>query len=108
MERKLQFYYLEPADYMIEEITKLTEYWYKLIGPNHHKDRDCHWYIETKWSYGEKPKYVVQHYGYLIDRIEEECENYELALEFLKNTLTYEIEEYKNYLQNEQDYTGWG
>jgi hypothetical protein len=50
----------------------------------------------------------VQHYGYLIDRIEEECENYELALEFLKNTLTYEIEEYKNYLQNEQDYTGWG
>jgi hypothetical protein len=93
---------------MIEEITKLTQDWYKLIGPTHHKDRDCHWYIETKWSYGENPKYTVQHYGYILDRVEEECDSYDSALEFIKNTLIYEISEYNKYLQNEEDYTGWG
>lgn len=93
---------------MIEEITELTENWYKLIGAGHHKDRDCHWYIETKWSYGYPPKYIVQHYGYVLDRIEEEFETYDKALEFLKETLLKEIEEYKKYLNNEEDYTGWG
>lgn len=24
---------------LIEEITRLTETWYKLIGPSHHKDK---------------------------------------------------------------------
>lgn len=93
---------------MIEEVTKLTADWYKLIGPDHHKDRDCHWYIETKWSYGESPKYIAQHYGYILDRIEEEFETYDKAVEFLKETLIKEIEEYRKYLKNEEDYTGWG
>jgi hypothetical protein len=35
---------------IIEEITKLTNEWYFLIGKDHHKDRDCHWYVENKWS----------------------------------------------------------
>ena len=38
-----------------EEITKLTELWYEIVGNDHHKDRDCHWYINKVWSYGEKP-----------------------------------------------------
>ena len=26
---------------LIKEITDLTQQWYALIGPDHHKDRDC-------------------------------------------------------------------
>jgi len=80
---------------IIEEITSLTDEWYRLIGPTHHKDRCCHWYIETKWSYGYPPIYTVQHYGYILDKIEEECDSYEEALTFLRDTLKKEIEDEK-------------
>lgn len=82
---------------IIEEITKLTEEWYDLIGGDHHKDRDCHWYIETKWSYGNPPTYMVQHWGYIIDYIEEVCESYDSALIKLRDILLQEIQEYKSY-----------
>jgi hypothetical protein len=79
---------------LIEEITKLTKEWYTLIGPEHHKDRDCHWYIETKWSYGQFPTYSVRHYGYILDEVNEIYNSYELALGRLKELLTKEIKEY--------------
>ena len=78
---------------VIEEITELTDVWYKLIGPDHHKDRDCHWYIETKWSYGYPPKYSIQHWGYILDDIVEECNSYDEALLKLKEILIEKIEE---------------
>jgi len=76
----------------VEEITKLTEEWYKLIGGDHHKDRDCHWYIETKWSYGDHPKYIVRHYGYILDEVQIESSTYDQALICLKATLEESIE----------------
>ncbi len=79
----------------IREITDLTEQWYKLIGSDHHKDRDCHWYIETKWSYGCSPVYIIRHYGYILDEIEETWTSYEAALNRLKEILTQKIEEEK-------------
>ena len=82
---------------MIEQITKLTDDWYKLIGKDHHKDRDCHWYIETKWSYGLPPTYIVRHYGYIIDEVDEKFESYEQALEFLKEFLIKTIEDEINH-----------
>ena len=82
---------------IIDEITKLTEEWYLLIGPDHHKDRDCHWYIETKWSYGKLPIYTIHHYGYIIDEINETWSDYELVLNRLKDILKKEIEEYRSY-----------
>ena len=85
---------------IIEEITILTDEWYRLIGSDHHKDRDCHWYIETKWSYGQPPKYSVQHFGYILDDIVEECDSYDEALLKLKETLIEKIEEEKR-LQRE-------
>ncbi len=89
---------------LTSEITKLTEEWYHLIGKDHHKDRDCHWYIETKWSYGYSPIYTVQHFGYILDKIEEECDSYEEALTFLRDTLKKEIEdEKKSQKENEED-----
>lgn len=91
----------------IEQITKLTDEWYRLIGKDHHKDRDCHWYIETKWSYGLAPKYIVCHYGYIIDTIEEECNSYDLALIKLKDILTEEIKQYRFYQINDDEKTEW-
>ena len=84
---------------LLDEITKLTGEWYKLIGSDHHKDRDCHWYIETKWSYGNSPVYIVNHYGYIItDEINESCSTYEDALKTLKKILYREIQEYKSWI----------
>jgi hypothetical protein len=81
---------------IINEITKLTDEWYFLIGKDHHKDRDCHWYIETRWSYGYSPVYTVQHDGYILHDFEEiECSSYEEALNTLRNVLTEKIEEEK-------------
>jgi hypothetical protein len=70
-----------------EKITKLTNIWYEYVGINHHKDRDCHWSIETEWSYGEKPIYIVRHYGYVYKDIEIYCTTYERA----KRTLFSEV-----------------
>jgi len=87
---------------MIEKITSLTNEWYFLIGKDHHKDRDCHWYIETVWSYGLPPTYRVSHRGYILDEIEEEFESYEQALQRLKEILEKSIKEEKAY-QLEED-----
>ena len=92
---------------LIEEITKLTDEWYTLIGPDHHKEKDCHWYVETKWSYGHPPKYSVQHWGYIIGDIEEHWNTYELALARLKEILTTEIKEYIKDNTNDDKETGW-
>lgn len=51
------------------EITRLTGVWYELVNVDHHKDRDCHWTIETTWSYGEGPKFHVWHEGYVYKRV---------------------------------------
>jgi hypothetical protein len=93
-------------DDIINEITKLTDEWYHLIGKDHHKDRDCHWYIETKWSYGYAPKYSVQHWGYILDDIVIECASYEEALVVLRDTLNEKIEEEKK-SQKENEENGW-
>jgi hypothetical protein len=91
---------------IIEEITSLTDEWYRLIGPTHHKDRCCHWYIETKWSYGHPPVYTIQHFEYILDKIEEECDSYEEALTFLRDILKERIEEEKQ-SQKENEEDGW-
>jgi hypothetical protein len=80
---------------IIDEITKLTDEWYYLIGKDHHKDRDCHWYIETKWSYGHPPKYFVQHFGYILDDVQILCDSYDEALKKLKEYLEYAIQQEK-------------
>lgn len=71
----------------IKTITQLTEEWYQLIGKDHHKDRDCHFYINTVWSYGQNPIYRVEHYGYLVDEIEQEFHSYDEAINYLEKKL---------------------
>ena len=53
---------------MEDEIVSLSLEYYQNIGPIHHKDKDCHWYISKVFSYGREPYYRVEHYGYLWDR----------------------------------------
>lgn len=75
-----------------DEITGLTEKWYELIGDNH-KDRDCHWYVEARWSYGLTQVYVVVHDGQIFERVDEEFDTYAEALEGLKGYLERAISE---------------
>jgi hypothetical protein len=75
-----------------EQIQQLASEYHKLIGPEHHKDRDCHWYVETKWSYGSPARYIVRHYGYVYDEVEIVCDSYEAALAALREELKRAIE----------------
>jgi hypothetical protein len=72
---------------ILNQITELTEKWYLLIGQDHHKDRDCHFYVNTFWSYGQKQKYRVEHYGYIFRDVEEEFDTYNEAAMFLLNKI---------------------
>ncbi len=78
-----------------KEIVKLSEQWYELISSNHHKDKDCHWYIETRWSYGEQPEFRVLHHGYITDDIEIACDSYDTALMELRTIIKRAIEREK-------------
>ena len=68
---------------MEKKIQQLTELWYELVILDHHKDRDCHWYINTTYSYGYSPKFTIEHYGYIGDEINEEETTYARAEERL-------------------------
>jgi hypothetical protein len=72
---------------VVKKITELTDKLYNLLGREHHKDRDCHYYIKTRWSYGKPPVYVIVHNVYIFDDISEEWASYELACIRLKDLL---------------------
>lgn len=75
-----------------KQITELSSQYYNLISTDHHKDRDCHWTIETKWSYGQPPVYVVEHRGYLHETERATFDSYEGALSYLKSEIKDAIE----------------
>jgi len=81
----------------LKDITNLTKEWYELIGHDHHKDKDCHFYISTKFSYGQKPKYLVEHYGYILEDISKEFGSYTECLIALKAILEKAIKDEKQY-----------
>jgi len=84
------------SEEILNQITELTKKWYSLIGQDHHKDKDCHFYINTVWSYGQKQKYRVEHYGYLYKDVEETFDTYKEAAEYLLKTLKTMIKREKN------------
>ena len=51
-----------------EKITRLTAFWYEYVNIDHHKDRDCHFYITKHWAYGDPPTYAARHEGYIAER----------------------------------------
>lgn len=67
-----------------KEILRLTGAWYKYVGlSGHHKDRDCHWYIEADFAYGNPPTYTVVHDGYIGERVATKALNWYAANEAL-------------------------
>jgi hypothetical protein len=78
------------------QLTRLTADWMSTIGPEHHKDRDCHFWIERRWSYGEPPKWVAEHHGYWIkEQFIRRCDTYREAIQALIGLLTHELAEAK-------------
>lgn len=76
----------------LDEITRLSNIWYEYVSFDHHKDRDCHFYIDTVWSYGKAPYYRVNHAGYIMDDWTKTADTYEEAERLLYNKLYNEIE----------------
>ena len=76
-----------------DKITALTLKWYELVNRDHHKDKDCHFYINKVWSYGNAPFYRVEHFGYIGDDISEVFTTYEMAEKHLLNRLKEMIKE---------------
>lgn len=68
------------------EITRLANVYHRTVCLDHHKDSDCHWEITQRWSYGEEPKWLVKHDGY-IRNAEKSFNSYESALAGLKDYL---------------------
>lgn len=67
------------------DIAKLVGFYQRTLV-DHHKDRDCHFSIVKKWSYGDEPVYAVEHDGYIHEFFETFQTNKE-AEEFLSNKL---------------------
>lgn len=87
---------------ILDEITTLAAEYYALVGKDHHKDRDCHWYIETKWSYGEPPKFIARHYGYVSEELDDSFDSYREAAVGLRAYLRDSINTHKKFLEAEE------
>jgi DNA-binding ferritin-like protein (Dps family) len=72
----------------------LLELWYELIGGDHHKDRDCHFYIKKNFSTYKKSKWRLLHYGYILGDVKECFDTYEEAEKELQNLLAEKIQEF--------------
>lgn len=81
------------------EIVRLTNIWMRFVGTDHHKDRDCHWYVEKYYSYGEAPYYQAYHHGYIgEDFTGTKCITLEEAEEELLNAIKFEIHRAKKWV----------
>ena len=97
---------LESDEYnlsLIDKITELTKEWFSLITRDRHKDRDCHWTVETQWSYRQRPTYKVLHHGYILREINDEYNSYSDAVRGLHNTLAEEVDNLKRESHDEQN-----
>jgi hypothetical protein len=78
-----------------EQIIRLVSLWYEVIGPLHHKDRDCHFHVERTWSYGATgqyaPKWSFRHHGYLKESPENQYDTMQEAMDGLREYLTEAI-----------------
>lgn len=92
----------------MNKITKLTKLWYEIVSLDHHKDRDCHWYINKVWSYGNPPIYRVEHYGYVYKDIVSEFDTYKEGKEALTEEIRTAIRKEKDWaLGVLKDKTQW-
>jgi hypothetical protein len=77
----------------VQKITELTNKWYTYVNLDHHKTKDCIWYVETAYKYGEFPKYIAYHNGYILSNwTSPECDTIEDAEQWLINKLERELD----------------
>lgn len=88
-----------------ERLQKLTEFWYDYVSCDHHKDRDCHFYINKVWSYGKEPYYRPEHYPYMGNDFDlnGNYDSYEGALDALLEYLETEVRDAHQIPQNWDD-----
>ena len=85
-------YKMRPMKKTEKKIAELADEYHKLIAGDHHKDRDCHWSIETRWSYGNDPVYVVARNGYLHHTETARFDSYDGALAYLREEIQDALE----------------
>jgi hypothetical protein len=92
-----------------DEIVRLSGIWYELVNVDHPKDKDCHWSIETTYSYGDGPRFTVWHDGYVYKRVSKEYKTLRAALTGLRDELKRAIQHQKSWAieyGNEDPYGG--
>ena len=55
-----------------DRLTALVAEYYEALAGDVRKDRDAHWQISCRWSYGEQAGWFVEHDGYCYDGLEGE------------------------------------
>ena len=88
-------------------IKRLLELWYSLVGQDHHKDRDCWFYIERSYCTYREPEWTVRHHGYIKKDYDETFDTLEKAqeglIEFLIEACAEEIDTIERNPENRSD-----
>lgn len=83
-----------------QTIEQLLQLWYSVIGGDHHKDRDCWFFIERDYCTYNKPLWGVKHHGYILGDYNESFETFPKAqeglIEFLIEGCAREIDAIRN------------
>ena len=85
--------YKEEVNHRESLIKDALALWYDIIGQDHHKDRDCHFYIEREYSTYRPGGWCAYHNGYILKDYKEEFPTFEQALQGLLNFLLEKIAE---------------
>ena len=86
----------------MQALTKqLLELWQELIGGNHHKDRDCHFYIERNFSTYKKSEWRLYHRGYLIGDYEKIFPTYKETEKGLQDLLIEQMLYFTEYWESD-------
>lgn len=93
------------------EIVELTNKWYEYVSQDHHKDRDCHFYITLDYKYGDEPIFEIDHYGYVGDEFHAKAHTLEKAqvilLDRIKQMISKQKEWVDEVLANPKDWDKW-
>lgn len=76
---------------MNEELVRLSGLWYDIVSLDHYKDKDCHFCIEKRYSYGNNPTYEAYHFGYVGEDYLESFDSVESAERGLVGLLKRQI-----------------
>jgi hypothetical protein len=87
-------------DHNEQIIEKLLKLWYSIIGGDHHKDRDCWFFIERDYCTYSEPSWSVKHHGYILGDYNESFDTFikaqEGLIEFLGEACAKEIDNIRN------------